>query len=520
MMLVNGAEAVLRTLAGSGIEVCFTNPGTTELHLVRALDTVPEVRPVLGLFEGVVTGAADGYARMAGKPAATLLHLGPGLGHGMANLHNTRRANSPVVNIVGDHPSRHKVQDPPLESDIAAVAGTLRGPVRRPENPAGAGPDAASAYAEALESPGQIATLIMPADVSWSDGGLVGEPIPARPVPTVDPAVIARICTVLRGGDRSVLVVGGPAGREAGLRAAGRIAASTGVKVLLETYTPRLEHGAGVPSFDRLASYPEQVAAQLDGVEQVIVAGTKVPVSFFAYPGQPSCLVPPGANTQVLAEVGQDAVAALTALADLLDPASQPELPAPARPPLPTGALTAANWADVVGALLPERAIVIDETISSRSALAAATVGAPRHDVLTQCGGAMGEGMPLAIGAAIAAPDRPVVTLESDGCAIYTLSALWTQARENLDITNVILNNRSYAILREEWQHLVGADVDPESNSLFDLTGPTIDYVKLAEGFGVPASRATTAEELAEQFSRALREPGPHLIEAIFPPVA
>ncbi|MFK3984624.1 acetolactate synthase large subunit [Micromonospora sp. NPDC050397] len=517
---MNGAEALMRTLAGSGVEVCFANPGTTELHLVRALDAVPQVRPVLGLFEGVVTGAADGYARMAGKPAATLLHLGPGLGHGMANLHNTRRANSPLVNIVGDHPTRHKAQDPPLESDIAAVAGTLRGPVRRPENPTGAGQDGASAYAEALEPPGQIATLVMPADVSWGEGGTVADPMPARSVPPVDPAVIQRVCTILRGDEPAVLIIGGPAGREPGLRAAGRIAASTGVRVMLEQYVPRLEHGAGVPTFEQLAAYPEQVASQLDGVRQVIVAGGKAPVSFFAYPEQPSCLVPPEARTQILAEVGQDVVGALTALADLLDPDSEPELSTSSRPALPTGALTATSWAQVIGALLPERAIVVDETMSCRPALAGATAGAPRHDLLVQLGGAMGEGMPMAIGAAIAAPDRPVITLEGDGCAVYTISALWTQAREKLNITNVILTNRSYAILREEWGHLVAGGVDARSDRLFDLGDPTIDYVSIAEGFGVPGSRATTAEELAEQFSRAVAEPGPHLIEAIFPPVA
>ncbi|MFC6018078.1 acetolactate synthase large subunit [Plantactinospora solaniradicis] len=525
MAVLNGAESLLRTLGDAGVEVCFTNPGTTELHLVGALDTVPQMRAVLGLFEGVVTGAADGYARIAGKPAATLLHLGPGLGHGLSNLHNARRANSPIVNIVGDHPRYHKPYDPPLESDIETVARSLRGPIRRPENVAGVSQDAISALTEALEPPGQIATLIMPADVSWADGvaadGNGSRPtVLARPVPAVNPAVVERIAEVLRGSDDSTLVIGGTAARAAGLCAASRIAAGTGARVFLETYSSRLEHGAGLPSFQRLGFYPDQVLRQLEGARQVIVAGTPMPVAFFAYPDQPSRLVPDGAQTHILAEVGQDAVGALTALADLVAPDREPEVTGPNRPALPAGPLTLETWPTVIGALLPEHAIVVDETISSGTGLITATAGAPRHDILAMCGGAMGEGMPLAIGAAIAAPDRPVIALEADGCAIYTLSALWTQAHENLNITNVILNNRSYAILREEWQHLGAGASDPHTNRLLDLTGPDIDFVGLARAFGVPASRATTAEELAEQFTRAIAEPGPHLIEAVIPPIA
>jgi acetolactate synthase-1/2/3 large subunit len=523
--MMNGAESLLRTLADAGVEVCFSNPGTTELNLVGALDTVPQMRAIPGLFEGVATGAADGYARMAGKPAATLLHLGPGLGHGLSNLHNARRANSPIVNIVGDHPTHHKSYDPPLESDIETVARSLRGPVRRPENVAGVSQDAVAAFAEALEPPGQIATLIMPADVSWSDGvaadGNGDRPaVLARPVPAVKSAVINQIAEVLRGGDESALIIGGPAGRAAGLRAASRIATATGCRVFLELYSSRVEHGEGLPSFQHLGFYPDQVLRQLDGVRHVIVAGTPVPMAFFAYPDKPSCLVPDGAQTHVLAEVGQDATEALNRLADVVAPEHEPELIEPSRPAMPTGPLTVETWPAVIGALLPENAIVVDETISSGSGLHAATAGASRHDVLQACGGAMGDGMPLAIGAAVAAPDRPVIALEADGCAIYTLSALWTQARERLNITNVILNNRSYAILREEWQHLGPGASDPHTNTLLDLTDPDIDFVGLARGFGVPGSRATTAEELAKQFNQAITEPGPHLIEALIPPIA
>ncbi|MFC5926882.1 acetolactate synthase large subunit [Micromonospora vulcania] len=519
---MNGAESLMRTLVDGGVEVIFANPGTTETHMVGAMGAVPQLRGVLTVFEGVATGAADGYARIAGKPAATLLHLGPGFAYGLTNLHNSRRANSPVVSIVGDHPTYHNVYDPPLTSDIAALGGWLRGSVRRPENAAGTGVDAAATLAAALESPGQIATVIMPADVAWSDGGLVAAPVAVRPAPPVAQDVIARIAEVIRSGEATALVIGGPAVREAGLCAASRIAAATGVRVLQELYSNRLEHGAGLPSFPRMGFYPDQGAKQLAGVGHVITAGAKAPVSFFAYPDKPSCLVPENAQTHVLAEVGQDAVAALVQLADLVAPDTAPTVNKPHRPALPSGPLTLQSWTDVVAALLPDRAIVIDETVSSGTALAAATEGAPRHDVLMQCGGAMGDGMPLAVGAAVAAPDRPVVALESDGCALYTVTALWTQAREQLNVTTVILDNHAYAILRAEWAYFTRSPgpENPDSNPMFDLTNPTIDYVKLAEGFGVPASRATTAEELAEQFSRAIAEPGPHLIQAVIPAAA
>ncbi|MEH0933443.1 acetolactate synthase large subunit [Micromonospora sp. CPCC 205558] len=518
---MNGAEALMRTLADGGVEVVFANAGTTEMHMVGAMDGVPQLRGVLTLFEGVATGAADGYARIAGKPAATLLHLGPGFAYGLTNLHNSRRANSPVVSIVGDHPTYHNVYDSPLTSDIAALGSWLRGSVRRPENAAGTGTDAAATLAAAVEPPGQVATVIVPADASWDDGGVVGTPAARKPPPPVTQDVIARIADVLRSGEPTALVIGGPAVREAGLCAASRIGAATGARVLQELYSNRLEHGAGLPTFPRLSFFPDQTVKQLAGVKHVITAGAKEPVAFFAYPDVPSCLVPESAQSHALAEAGQDAVAALEQLADLLAPDTAPDVTKPHRPTMPSGPLTLKSWTEVVGALLPERAIVVDETVSSGTALAAATEGAPRHDVLMQCGGAMGDGLPLAVGAAIAAPDRPVVALVADGCAMYTVTALWTQARERLNVTNVILNNHAYAILRAEWGYFT---VRPgpgkaDDNPLFDLANPAVDYVRLAEGLGITASRATTAEELAEQFSRAIAEPGPHLIQAVIPAV-
>ncbi|MEV5716472.1 acetolactate synthase large subunit [Amycolatopsis mediterranei] len=515
----NGAQSLIRTLVDAGVEVCFANPGTSEMHFVAALDTVPEMRGVLALFEGVVTGAADGYARIADKPAATLLHLGPGLGNGLANLHNARRAHTPIVNVVGDHATYHKQYDAPLESDIEAVAGSLEGWVRRSEHTKDVGADAAAAVAAAQDAPGRVATLILPADASWGEGGETCAPIPPRVPQAVDTTTVKDVAAVFGTGEPVALLVGGSACREAGLRAASRIAAATGAKVFVETFPARLERGAGLPSIERLGYLAEQVAYQLDGIKHVVVAGTKAPVSFFAYPGKASDLVPEGAQVHTLASVGQDVTRALTEVADLVAADTEPVLAPESRPALPSGPLTPQNWVEVIGALLPDNAIIADEANTSGLMLPMATAGAPRHDVLTLTGGAIGYGMPVATGAAVAAPDRPVLNLQSDGSALYTISALWTQARENLNVTTVLLNNRAYAILRLELQRVGAASGGPKANDLLDLSRPDMDFVKIAEGMGVPAARATTAEELAGQLERAFAEPGPHLIDAAVPPL-
>ncbi|SFO95816.1 acetolactate synthase-1/2/3 large subunit [Amycolatopsis arida] len=526
---MNGAQSLIRTLADAGVEVCFGNPGTSEMHFVAALDSVgassagghggPEMRAVLALSEGGVTGAADGYARIAGKPAATLLHLGPGLANGLANLHNARRAFTPVVNVVGDHATYHKKYDAPLESDIEALAGTLNGWVRRSTSPADVGADAAAAVAAAMDPPGRLATLVLPADASWGDGGQVCAPVPPRAAKAVAETTVKSVAEVLRAGEPVALLIGGPACREAGLRAAARVAAATGAKLFVETFPARLERGAGLPNVERLGYLAEQVAFQLDGVRHLVVAGTRAPVSFFAYPGKASDLVPEGTRVHPLAEVGHDVVGALEELAaQVAGDVEAPVQPA-GRPELPSGPLTPQNWVEVIGALLPEGAIISDEANTSGLLLPAATAGAPRHDVLTLTGGAIGQGIPVATGAAVAAPDRPVICLESDGSALYTISTLWTQARENLNVTTVLLNNRAYAILRMELQRVGAESSGPKANQLLDLSTPDMDFVRIAEGMGVPASRATTAEELAEQFSRALAEPGPHLIDAHVPPL-
>ncbi|BBZ11863.1 acetolactate synthase large subunit [Mycobacterium branderi] len=508
---MNGALALINALVDGGVDVCFANPGTSEMHFVAALDAVPRMRGVLTLFEGVATGAADGYARIADRPAAVLLHLGPGLGNGLANLHNARRAHVPIVVVVGDHATYHKKYDAPLESDIGALAGSVSGWLRRCTGDVAADAAAAVSVAQATK---QISTLILPADISWSEATGTASAVTATSMPEPDIELAAK---VLRSGEPAVILVGGDATRAAGLHAAARVAAATGARWYCETFPTRLERGAGLPAVDRLAYFAEAVAAQLDGAKHLILAGAASPVSFFAYPGRPSDLVPDGCEVHVLSG-HRGAADALTALADEVAPGTAAPVAAPSRPKLPTGALTAMSVADVVGALLPERAIVVDESNTSGLPLAAATAGAPAHDWLTLTGGAIGYGIPAAVGAAVAAPDRPVLCLESDGSAMYTISGLWTQARENLDVTTVVYNNGAYDILRLELQR-VGAEgaPGPKAQQLLDLTGPRMDFVKIAEGMGVPAKRVATAEEFADALRAAFNEPGPHLVEAMVP---
>ena len=515
---MNGAQAVIRTLTGCGVNVCFSNPGTSEMHFVAALDAVPAMRGVLCLFEGVATGAADGYGRMTGRPAMALLHLGPGLANGLANLHNARRAATPLLAVIGDHATYHKRFDAPLESNIDALAYSVSGWVRRPARSADAAADAAGAAAAALAPPGRVATLILPADVSWSEGG---EPAAALPAPAAAPVpddVVGSAAAALRSGEPSVLLLGGPATRRAGLEAASRVASATGARLLCETFPARLKRGAGIPALDRLAYLAEFATAQLSGARHLILAGARAPVSFFAYPGKPSSLVPGDCQVHVLAGSGDDVCGGLASLADLVAPGARPVPQPPERPGVPDGDLSAETAAAVIGALLPEDAIVSDEANTSGRWLPAATAGAPPHDWRTLTGGAIGQGLPLATGSAIACPGRSVIALEADGSAMYTISALWTHAREGLDVTTIIFNNRSYAILRMELDRVGATATGEAARSLLDLSRPDLDFVALASGMGVPASRAKTAGELAAQLRHALIEPGPHLIEAVVPP--
>ena len=518
-----GAQALVASLTGAGVDVCFMNPGTSEMHFVGALDSVPEMRGVLALFEGVATGAADGYARIAGKPAAVLLHLGPGLANGLANLHNARRARTPVVVIVGAHATGHARYDAPLQSDIEALARTVSGWVHTSGTSRDLAQDAMRAVAAAQS--GQIATLVLPADVSWSDGASIAPPRAFVPTPASAPTP-GPVLMVDHGrllNSRTMILLGGTALSERGLRAASRISVATGSRLLAETFPARLERGAGLPGVDRLAYLAEQAEAQLVGVDNLILAGARSPVSFFAYPDRASDLVPPGCTVTVLAEPDQDTEAALETLADQVAAGTKPVLvEAAPPPPADPGPLNAISLANTIAASLPEHAIISDEANTSGFALPMALAAAPRHTLLTLTGGSIGQGMPAATGAAIAAPDRPVLSLEADGSALYTIQALWTQARERLDVTTVLINNAAYAILRMELARTAASQgkLGERAARMLDLSGPTPDFTQLSEGLGVPASRVTTAEELDKALRSAYAEPGPHLIEAIVPSIA
>ncbi len=516
---MNGATALIQTLVESGIDTCFANPGTSEMHFVAALDDVPRMRGVLALFEGVATGAADGYGRVTGRPAATLLHLGPGLGNGLANLHNARRAFTPLVNIVGDHATFHARYDAPLQSDIESIARTLQGWVRVSARADDVSSDALDAVAAAFGPPGRVATLVLPADVCWSSTETGPLPPRARVRPSyAPPDRVEALASVLRSGEPAVVLLGGTALRSRGLRAAQRVADATGARLLAETFPANLERGAGIPAVDRLAYLAEFASGQLEGARHLVLADSTSPVSFFAYPGRPSDLVPAGCELHVLAERHEDAPAALEALAEAVGaaPIGAAVTGAPsARPDRPTGPLTLETFAQAVGAVLPEGAVVVDEANTSGIFVPGATAGAPPHDWLCLTGGAIGQGLPLATGAAVGAPDRRVLCLESDGSSLYTAQALWTQAREGLDVTTVLLDNHSYAILRLELSRVGAGAGGPKATEMLELRPPAIDFVALARGLGVTAARAEKAEELTELLERGLSEPGPSLVHAV-----
>lgn len=515
---MNGSQSLIKTLTACGVDVCFSNPGTSEMHFIAALDSVPEMRAILTLFEGVATGAADGYARMARRPASTLLHLGPGLANGVANLHNARKGQSPIVNIVGDHATYHRKYDAQLQSDIETIARNCSSWVRTSRRTVDLARDAADAVVAAAGPPGQVATLILPADVSWSEGGQVADPRPATVAPVAGDAAIERAAAALRSGEPTALLLGSTALLEPGLMAAARIAQGFGAKLLAETFPARLERGAGLPAIERLAYLAEMTAVQLAGLRNLIIVDTKPPVSFFAYPDKASYLVPEGCEVLQLAEATDDAVGTLMALAEQLGVANAAVQTVEAsRPTAPTGELTPESIAQALGAVLPEGAIVSDEGNTTALLAPVYTAGAPRHDWLSLTGGAIGQGLPVATGAAIACPDRRVISLEADGSSMYTIQSLWTQAREQLDVTTVIFNNSNYALLNMELARTGAQGAGPRAKRMLNLENPTMNFVEISTGLGVPATRVTTTDELVTALNRSIAEPGPQVIEAIVP---
>ena len=512
---MNGAESLVHSLLKSGVTTCFSNPGTSEMHFVAALDRVPGMHCVLGLFEGVVTGAADGYARMAGKPAATLLHCGPGLANGLANLHNARRAATPIVNIVGDQATYHRPLDSPLTADTEGWARGVSGWVRTSMDVRTVGADAAAAVQASMIAPGQVATLVLPSDTSWNDGGLVAEALPRLPTPSASPNQIESAANVLRrGGDGVVLLLGGAALHEEGLALAHRIQAATQCRVVAQGSNARMARGQGRLSVERVPYVVDVAVKAMAGTKQLILAGSRKPVTFFAYPNKVQTSIPENAEIQILARPEQDIVEALARLADAL---GCPKLPSPdngSRPEIGRGALTPEAVAATLGALMPDNAIIADKSVSFGRGFFANTKAAPPHDWLNVTGGAIGGGMPMATGAALGARGRRVINLQADGSAMYTLQALWTQAREKLDITTVLLSNRKYQILLGELAN-VGANPGRVALDMMDLGNPDINWPSLANSLGVEAARADTAEGFADLLAHSLKRTGPFLIELL-----
>jgi acetolactate synthase-1/2/3 large subunit len=510
---MNGAESITRTLKQGGVEVCFANPGTSEIHLVAALDRIGGLRGVPCLFEGVAIGAADGYARMTAKPACSLLHLGPGFANGIANLHNAHRARVPLLNIIGDHATFHRKYDAPLTADIEALARPYSSWLRTSSSSASAGKDCAEAIAASRAAPGRIATLIVPADAAWNEGGrpvALAEPSKA-PLPSA--STLESAARLLRNGRRTGILLGDRAAQGAALIAAGRLAALTGAKLLAPFSFSRIERGAGLPVVERIPYVVEQAVELLREFSQLILVNAQPPVAFFASPSGPSVVTPPDCNIFVLAKSDEHCGGALAALAELVS-ASQAAFPPQEsiRPAVPGGAITLAGLAATVGALLPPHAIVVDESITSGRGMMAATRGAAPHDWLVNTGGSIGIGTPLAVGASIACPDRPVLCLSGDGSLMYTLQALWTAARESLNITVVVFANRSYAILKGELSKLEHSPTQASSD-LLDIGRPDLDFVALAKGMGVPGRRVTTLEEFAHALRSGFESAAPNLIE-------
>ncbi len=510
-----GADALVQTLAESGIDTCFANPGTTETHLVGALDRSSGIRPILGLFEGVCTGAADGYARIARKPASTLLHLGPGLANGLCHLHNARKAHSPVINLIGNHPRSHLQYDAPLSSDIAGLAEPVSGFVRQVAAPEEIAQDGADAVAAAWGPPGQIASLIIPADCSWSAG-----PPPAKPAGRTPPKPamdndVRRVSELCAKGAMTALLIGAEGLTDSGLEHAGKIAAKTGVRLLAYTFEPLMQRGAGRVLIERIPYFPEDAAKALSGLEHMVLCGAKEPVSFFSYPTGGGTLVPDGCALETLVPVGGDVITSLAALADHLGATAQGPVQASNLPDMPSGALTAESVSAMIARAIPENSIVVDEGITVGFPAFTLSAGAAPHDWLFITGGGIGWALPVCVGAAVAAPERKVLCLHGDGGAMYTIQALWTMARERLDVTTVIFSNKGYLILDIELQRHGLGPAGANAHRMMDMDDPRIDFVQMAQAQGVDAHRVQDCAGLARALADCLARPGPHLIEAM-----
>ena len=514
---MNGAESLVKTLLSGGIDVCFTNPGTSEMHFCAALDQHSEMRCVLGLQENVVTGAADGYARMMDKPAATLLHLGPGLSNGLANIHNAKKGRTSMVNVVGDHATYHREFDAPLTSDIEGIAGPVSHWFKTSVTSDDVSVDASEAITASNTYPGLISTLILPADSAWTE---TEKPIITASAanepegPDVDE--VRKIADILRSDEKTLLLIGGRTLREMSLELASCISTGTANTILMtENLISRMERGAGRVAVNRIPYPVDQAIDVLKDIQHAVLIEARDPVAFFAYPGKPSRLLPEDCQVHELAGPSSNGVLALEMLADELGVRNvKPQVSNFHISGIDNRPLDAESIAVVIANAIPENAIIIDEALTTGRQFFPVTSTANPHTWLQITGGAIGIGIPLAIGAAVAAPERPLITLQADGSGMFTVQGLWTQARECLNVTTIIFHNRAYKILLDEMRNVGIDNPGPGALSMFELDRPMLDWVALANGMGVEAGRAKDTVTLAREIQRGLSCEGPYVIEA------
>jgi acetolactate synthase-1/2/3 large subunit len=511
---MNGAESLVSTLVDQGVDICFANPGTSEMHFLAALEN-PKMRSVLCLFEGVATGAADGWYRMRDTPASTLLHLGPGLANGLANIHNAKRAGSGMVNIIGEHAIQHLKYDAPLTSDIEGLARPLSHWVRRTDTSRSIAADAAAAVAKASEHPGQIATLILPGNTSWSEAGEPPkiERFKAQPK-APDLARVEHVARVLKSGEPTLIIFGGKSMRGKALELAGRVAAKSGARLATQFFSARIERGAGRVPLERIPYAVPQAIAFLKGFKNIITVETVEPIAFFSYPDKPSRLKSPETIVHSLVETGEDSILGLEKLLDALGgPAIASQLQARSDQAPPTGKLEPISIAHALATAMPEHCILVDESLTTGRESMGLTAGALPHDTIQNMGGSIGYGTPVATGAALACPDRRVFCMVGDGSAMYTIQSLWTQARESLNVTTIIFANHSYQILKTEFANMGFGAPGPQALAMIDIDKPRIDWVAMGTSMGVPSHRVTTAEDFHKSMVNSVREDGPVLIE-------
>lgn len=514
---MNGSESLVATLVDKGVDVCFANPGTSEMHFLAALEN-PGLRSVLVLFEGIATGAADGYYRMTGNPASTLLHLGPGLANGLANLHNARRAGSGIVNIVGEHATAHLKYDPPLLSDIDGLARPISHWVRRSTSSCLVAGDVSVAIAQARSKPGKIATLILPGETSWgpaSESLSLGSRCPSAPKPAApDTARVEQAADVLRRGEPTLIVCGGQASRGRAVELLGRVKAHTGCRIATQFFTARIERGAGRATLERIPYYVPSALAYLAGFKHIITVETGEPIAFFNYPGSPSQMKPTGCAVHSLVLPDEDSIAGLEMLIDALGAQkTEAVLQERTEVAIPEGKLDPTSIAQALTAAMPDNTILVDESLTTGRETLGLTAGARPHDVLQNMGGSIGFGTPVATGAAIACPDRRVFCMVGDGSAMYTIQSLWTQAREGLNVTTIIFANNSYQILKTEFSNMGFGKPGTQASALIEIDKPQINWVAMGTSMGVPSVSVDNAGDFYRAMVRSAETPGPMLIE-------